>query len=308
MEFVGEPGLDAKGLTRDLFTCFWREVSTELFRGEDCLVPDLPLNRTRKESWKFECLGRILSHSVALTGAVPSVLARSTLIRLATDTDVDDDCLLDDFLLFVTPREKALLVKAMSDFSSLTDDESDRLQDFYIAHGFQGIPRGPEIKEQILTIANHDLVEKPAVLISKMRQGIPASHKAAFWQRLSADDITRILQAQRPTPEKVTRVIVTDTEHMTDDKEKTLYFLKEFVAGLDFDTLTNFLVFVTGSVHQPDKVRVTFTKLTGLERRPISHTCFNLLEVPTSYSNIKEFRREFLAVLSSPEAYQYTAI
>ena len=106
----------------------------------------------------------------------------------------------------------------------------------------------------------------------------------------------------------MTRVIVTDKEHMTDDEEKTLYFLKEFVAGLDFDTLTDFLVFVTGSVHQPDKVRVTFTKLTGLERRPISHTCFNILEVPTSYNSIKEFRREFLAVLSSAEAYQFTAI
>ena len=308
VEFVGEPGIDFDGLTKELFTSFWREVFNNLFRGEDCLVPDLPLHRLRKESWKFECLGRILSHTVALTGKIPSSLARSTLIKLITDSEIDDKCLLEDFLLFVTTREKALLTKAMTDFNSLTDDELDRLQNFYTAHGFYSIPKAPDIKEQVLAIAYQDLVEKPGSLVSKMRQGIPENHRAAFWQRLSVDDIAHIMQAQRPTPEKVASVIKTGKEDMTDDEDRTLYFLKEFVASLDFDTLADFLMFVTGSVHQPDRIRVTFTTLTGLERRPISHTCFNLLEVPTSYSSIKEFKREFKSVLASPEAFQYSAI
>ena len=306
--FEGEPGVDCNGLTRDLLTSFWRDILKDLFRGEDCSVPYLPLYRVRNESWKFECLGRILSHTVALTGTIPQTLARSTLIKLITDTEIDDECLLEDCLLFVTTREKALLTKAMTDFNSLTEDESDRLQNFYTAHGLQKIPKGSEIKDQVLTIAHHDLVEKPAPLISKMRQGIPASHRAAFWERLSVDDITHIMQAQRPTPEKVASVIKTDKEDMTDDEDRVLYFLKEFVASLDPETLTDFLIFVTGSVHQPDKVNVTFTPLKGLSRRPISHTCFNHLEVPATYENIQEFTREFKSVLSSPEAFEYSEI
>ena len=308
VEFVGEHGVDSAALTKELFTGFWRDVSKDLFRGEDCLVPDLPLHRIRKESWKFECIGRILSHTVALTGAIPTTLARSILIKLITDSEIEDECLLEDFLLFVTTREKTLLTKAMTDFDGLTKEEFDRLQNFYTAHGFNNIPKAPEIKEQILAIAHHVFVEKPAPLISKMRQGIPESHRAAFWQRLSVDDITHIMQAQRPTPEKVASVITTDKEYMTDDEDRTLYFLKEFVASLDFDTLTDFLMFVTGSIHQPDKITVTFTTRTGMDRRPISHTCVNQLEVPTSYSSTKEFKREFKSVLASPEAFQYSEI
>ena len=308
VEFVGEPGIDHDGLTRELFVCFWKQVLPVLFCGENCSVPDLPLYRIRKESWKFECLGRILSHTVALTGTIPSTLARTTLIKLISDSTIDDDCLLEDFLLFVTTREKTLLTKAVSDFNSLTEEESERMQSFYTAHGFHSIPRASEIKEQILTIAHQEVVAKSAPLILMMRQGIPESHRAAFWQQLSVDDIAHILQAQRPTPEKVASVITTDKEDMTNDEDRTLYFVKEFVASLDFDTLTDFLVFVTGSVHQPDKIRVTFSRLTGLDRRPISHTCFNLLELPTNYNSITEFKREFKSVLASPEASQYSAI
>ena len=304
--FEGEAGVDCRGLTRDLFTSFWREVTKDLFTGEDCVVPDLPLHRRRKEAWKFESLGRILTHTVALTTTVPSTLARSVLVKLASDTEVDDDCLLTDLLLFVTLREKELLTKAMSDFSSLTTDEYSRLQNFYIAHGFHTLPKATEILDQILAIAHQDLVKKPESLVSRMRAGIPASHMAAFWKRLSADDIAHILDAQRPTPEKVVDVITSPMDDMTGDQDRTLYFLKEFVAGLDFDTLTDFLLFVTGSVHQPDKINVTFTTLTGLERRPITHTCFNQLEVPTTYGSIKEFKREFMSVLASPEAFTFS--
>ena len=306
--FEGEPGVDCMGLTRDLFTSFWKVVTKDLFQGEDCVVPDLPLHRRKKEAWKFVCLGRILSHTVAMTMTVPSTLARSVLVKLASDTEVDDECLLTDFLLFVTLREKELLTKAMSDFSSLTKEEYSRLQNFYIAHGFHTLPKGTEILDQILAIAHQDLVKKPGSLVSKMREGIPPSHVAAFWKRLSADDIAHVLEAQRPTPEKVVNVIMSSIGDMTDDQERTLYFLKEFVAGLDFDTLTDFLLFVTGSVHQPDKIKVTFTTLIGMERRPISHTCFNHLEVPTTYGSIKEFKREFVSVLASPEAFKFSEL
>ena len=308
VEFIGEHGVDSAGLTKELFTCFWRDVSKDLFSGEDCLVPDLPLYRVRKESWKFECLGRILSHTVALTGKIPSTLARSTLVKLITDTEIEDECLLEDFLLFVTSREKTLLTKAMTDFDGLTKEEFDRLQNFYTAYAFNNIPKALEIKEQVLAIAHHVFLDKPALLVSKMRQGIPESHWAAFWQRLSVGDITHIMQAQRPTPDKVASVITTDKEDMTDDEDRTLYFLKEFVASLDLETLTDFLMFVTGSIHQPDKITVTFTIRTGMDRRPVSHTCFNLLEVPTSYSSIKEFKREFESVLASHEAFQFFEI
>ena len=63
VEFLGEPGDDFGGLTRELFTVFWAEATKDFFVGEDCVVPALPTHRVRKESWKMVALGKILSHS-----------------------------------------------------------------------------------------------------------------------------------------------------------------------------------------------------------------------------------------------------
>ena len=308
VEFLGESGVDTGGLTKELFTCFWSKASRNLLRGEHCLVPDLPLHRMRKESWKFVSLGRILSHMVALTGTIPHTLARSTFIKLATNSKVDDITLLEDFLLFVTPHERALLTKAMSSFSSLTEEESDRLLSLFSAHGYLDLPRGAVILEQILAIAEQELVQKPAHLTSLMHQGIPLCHRDAFWKHLSVGHITELMQSQKPTPERVAAVIASDKDDLTAEEDRTMYFLKEFVATLDSDSVMAFLIFVTGSMYQPDKITVTFNKLTGIQRRPVSHTCSNVLELPTSYHSCQDFRREFKQVLSSCEAFQFSMV
>ena len=53
-------------------------------------------------------LGKILSHTTALTENIPPNFARAFLVNLIFDSEVDDDCLLEDFILFVTEREKRL--------------------------------------------------------------------------------------------------------------------------------------------------------------------------------------------------------
>ena len=298
--FEGETGV---GLVSDLFACFWRDVSKTLFRGADCLVPYMPLHKLMRDSWKFKCLGTIFSHTVALTGTIPLFLARSVVIKLFTTFEVCDDCLLDDFLLYVTIREKRLLTRAMSDFRGLTAEEIASLQNFYLEHGSTKRPRASAMKKHLLAIAYQDLVMKPASYISQMRRGVPESHKVAFWRDLSIDDITELMQALWPTPETVAGVITTVTKDMTDDEERTLRFLKEFVASLDIHTLTDFLVFVTESVRQPRKISVTFG-CTSVDNRPIGQPRLNHLVMITTFSSMDELKREFLAVLASPETVQ----
>ncbi|XP_039598618.1 E3 ubiquitin-protein ligase HUWE1-like [Polypterus senegalus] len=46
--FIGEEGQDLGGLTKDLFSCFWNCAFTEWFKGEDALVPCIPLYRYHK--------------------------------------------------------------------------------------------------------------------------------------------------------------------------------------------------------------------------------------------------------------------
>ena len=291
------------GLVSDLFACFWRDVSKTLFRGADCLVPYIPLHKLRRDAWKFKRLGTIFSHTVALTGKIPLFLSKSVVIRLFTPFEVCDDCLLDDFLLFVTIREKRLLTRAMSDFRGLTAEEIAGLHNFYLDHGSTKRPRASAMRKHILAIAYQDLVMKPSSYISQMRRGVPESHKAAFWRDLSVDDITELMQAQWPTPDTVAGVITNVTQDMTEEEERTLRFLKEFVASLDSHTLKVFLVFVTESVRQPHKIIVTFGCTSG-GKRTIGHPRLNHLEITTTFSSMDELKREFLAVLASPESVQ----
>ncbi len=303
--FEGEEGIDAGGLSRELFTLFWGRVTRELFTGEHCVIPVLPVHKRRNHSWKFVSLGRILTHTVALTGTIPANLSLSLLAAVA-ETHLTNDMVLEDFLLHVTDSESALLRKAMQSFDKLNDNEKDRLLQFFTSHKFNAMPNQNPVREQILDIADEELFRKPAAPVEQMKMGIPDSHMKIFWNNLSGEDIRDLLQEQRPTAGKVLEVMTTDPEYLTDQESTTFYYLQEFIRGLAQDVLQDFLLFCTGSVHQPRQLGVTFTDLIGAERRPIAHTCSNALEIPRTYDSLQEFRREFMHLLQSPEAWQYS--
>ena len=52
---------------------------------------------------------------------------------------------------------------------------------------------------------------------------------------------------------------------------------------------------------------VRFNNLSGLERRPISHTCSCVLELPSSYEMFEYFAHEFQAVLSEESSWKIDA-
>ncbi|KAI0222319.1 hypothetical protein LSAT2_026438, partial [Lamellibrachia satsuma] len=70
-QFLCEEEDDFGGRTKEMSTIFRRSVAEELLCGEHRVLPRLPLHRERNEAWKYVSLGRILSHTVALTGTLP---------------------------------------------------------------------------------------------------------------------------------------------------------------------------------------------------------------------------------------------
>ena len=51
----------------------------------------------------------------------------------------------------------------------------------------------------------------------------------------------------------------------------------------------------------PEAAFLTFNRLDGLARRPISHTCSCTRELSVTYSTFLEFEAAFRNILSSPE-------
>jgi hypothetical protein len=100
VEFIGEPGDDFGGLTKDLLTSIWVFLINDYFRGESAVVPHLPLYKHAEHRQDFVAIGRILTHTVALLKTVPARLSRCTLMYLAFgSTQIAEDLLIDDFRL-----------------------------------------------------------------------------------------------------------------------------------------------------------------------------------------------------------------
>ena len=99
VSFVGEMGSDLGGLTKELFTLTWREVLNSFFKGEEAMVPYVPLHRTEFAKQEFIIIGRILAHSASLLQMIPPRMSRTTLLQLVfgSDADIDKELLLEDF-------------------------------------------------------------------------------------------------------------------------------------------------------------------------------------------------------------------
>lgn len=105
MSFKNEEGADFGGLTKEMFTLFWKGAYELYFIGENAKVPFIPLHRSRREAQVYKSIGRVLTHMVALTQTVPFMLAKSCYISMVFNESADDECLLSDLFKFVTEAE-----------------------------------------------------------------------------------------------------------------------------------------------------------------------------------------------------------
>ena len=99
------------------------------------------------------------------------------------------------------------------------------------------------------------------------------------------------------SPTSVLKVIE-EPDLMNCAEERVYRYLVTFIGNSKPNQLSLFLRFVTGSsVLIAKPIHITFNNLTGLSRRPISHTCDCTLELPISYATYPEFEMDFFQVL-----------
>ena len=308
VEFFGEDGDDFGGLTRDLFANFWIRAIDVYFKGENAVVPHLPLHAMRKLRNDYIALGRILTHTTALCQYVPTRLSRSFLLSLIFGTEgVTDEVAVADFLLYVTVDERDLLRKAQHNYASLSLPERDKLVSIYSMYGLFEMPEQRLIDQQIKTLATVEMVDKPAPLVSLMQKGIPEYHREVFWNILTIPMIEHILK-QTASTDKVISVLKTD-DALKPEEENCLYLLKGCIQSFDQEDLELFLRFVTGGTQVPQDITVSFNSIHGLGRRPIAHTCSNQLEISTTYTSAKELQKEFLSLFfNEEEAFRMNSI
>ncbi|KAI9515839.1 hypothetical protein NQZ68_022195 [Dissostichus eleginoides] len=151
----------------------------------------------------------------------------------------------------------------------------------------------PKIIEEI---AHKEMVQKPMFVIDCWRE---INHQHL---NLSPEALTKLLSDLQPTTKKVCKLLKFDVDLTTNQKEVANH-LKRFIRELDESKLQKFLRFCTGSdLIVTDSIYAGFEKMTEFTRRPIAHTCGNILHIADrdeNYENFPDFRSEFNAVLEN---------
>ncbi|CAG2200752.1 unnamed protein product [Mytilus edulis] len=201
--------------------------------------------------------------------------------------------------------ERQVSKTALEDFNKLTPRMINHLTDMFIKFGVSILPKADTFRQLMVNLARSEIAIKPLFLCTQIRQGILSLHMDSFWSILTTSDLKTLYQNLNPTPQTVVDKLQRDKEDLRPQEANTLYYLKDFVYSLNSDDLVLFLVFITGSDVLPrDDIIVTFNTRSGMLRVPVAHTCGNTLELSTTYETIQDFKREFLLVLHSQEAFQ----
>jgi hypothetical protein len=196
------------------------------------------------------------------------------------------------FLTYVDKDEREVIERALNDFQAIDTDELVSVLDSYDC---RKLLTKDNIHVVIEEIAHKQLIQTPMFVIDCWRTviGQMAFHSHASFMALYDSLI--------PNTKAVKKNLVFP-EQIEDNEKQSKRFLNKFVAGLDDRLLKRFLRFCSGSdLFLGHPLKINFSRLTGLERRPMGHTCTYELDIPVDYDSYPEFRDEFSSILNSNE-------
>lgn len=181
--FVGEDGIDTGGLDllKNMFSMFWEKAFKTYFTGENVFVPFLPVGRLHEANRIYPLLGRILYHSTAPLQTISVRFCRSTLLTLLhSPLEANEECLVNDFMNFITQGERQFLERAVRDYQSLTNSDKEEVKYIFWRFGMGAVMWENKISHMVVNLARQELCIKPSCLCTLMKSGIPKKHMQAF--------------------------------------------------------------------------------------------------------------------------------
>ena len=292
--FVGEAGSDFTGVSREAYTAFWSEFFIGEAEGEESRVPAIN-TKWQEEEWR--AVGRILLKGFSYHGVFPLQLSFVFATALIHREDVKPEMLLEDFVSYLCPTERDLVQHALE--GCIDDDEQEDLIDFFDRYGCRKVPMQDEMRSQVIQIAHKQLIQRPKYALDKMKEVAQTGLSMYF---PSCVEIKAMYKSKKPTVKKVLNLL--DACPTTQDENQALKYLQQFIRAQGEVSLKKLLRFLTSAdIMCVDKIKVTFSKLEGLARRPIAYTCGPVLELPSTYQSYPEFRREMESLLSKEECF-----
>lgn len=304
IKFEGELAVDSGGVSRDFCSAFWETAYEKAFDGNILLSPAL---HSGIDLESLKVIGAIVSHMYLAVGFIPVRVAFPSLacILFGPNVDIPNEFMLETFINSLCAHERECIGSAVK-MSAFSSEQRQQLTIILGRYGGRNIPSPESLKCNILQAAKYEFIIKPCAALTVIYAGIPSRHRA-FWEKISIYEFHAWCVALTATPTKVLSVLEDDCAD-NQNKERVLRYLTQFIGNMSSDELRSFLRYVTGASICPSHWAVTFNSLTGIARRPIGHTCANILELSVDYSTYVEFVVEFRAFLSNSDAWYMDAM
>ena len=244
---------------RDVISEFWKLFFLAATVGAAEKIPCIR-HDFQKNEW--EAVGRLFVYSFVCLGYLPLQLSPAFITTcLFGDEALTDDLLLDSFRFYLSSEERATLDECLAGTLSPNDGEILHLLSSFICYRN---PTEENLKEIILELAHQEIVQKPRYVTDCWSPIITILKKLIK----TPDDLSKLYKERKPTPKKVVQLLEASP---FSDAERCC--LKRYLKSLERN-ISTFLRFVTGSdILNCSTIKVTFSSLDGLSRRPVAHTC-----------------------------------
>ena len=278
-----------KGVVLDALTHFWNNFFISCTVGRKEKTPFIRHDLQKRE---WQAIARILVYGYKKYGYFPLQLSFSFMASCL----FGDECITVEFLLasfkeYIPAEDQDVLDQCLSN----TFDKDDKeVIDFLTSLKCFRLASQENIQEIIHELAHRELVQKPRYIVNCWSPILCSLQDHQEFQ--SFEDLKEFYKSKAPSAKKIIRLF--QAEPSNDAERECLAHLKRFVKSLEGHALGKFLHFCTGSdVITCDSITVTFSTPSGLERRPIAHTCAPLIELPSTYESYLALAEEFQNIM-----------
>ena len=247
-------------------------------------------------------MGAIISHAYLVSGILPIRIAFPCLsaILFPPKGQLPNNVLVESFVDCLSHHDATIFTIAFDEVKSGTKTFTASTQSNTVSimsrFGCREMSTPDNLTRLIVQVSKVRLIMQPALAINAMKSGIPKVH-TPFWDSISLGELYQTYKALHASASKVLQILK-EPVFCNPSQEGVYLFLKDFIGDMKLAEVRSFLCFVTGSaVYLAKSIQITFNNQTGLGRRPMSHTCSCMLELPISYKTKHDFISEFQAVM-----------
>ena len=277
------------GVVRDALSLFWKEVYDSLLIGENERVPFIRHDYNRSD---WEAIARVLLKGYRMCQYLPLLISKTFMsyVLFGESSISDPTILTHSFMQYISADERRVIEKCLSgDLDFENEDEFKELLDVLKIYDCRARVKPENIEVVIQEIAHKEIIQKPQYVTDCWKDVLLAL--TDYFP--TPDSLVDMYERIKPSVSKISKCIQSFPQ--SDAERECLGFLRRYIRGLDtYEKLATFVRFISGSeLMLFDGIQVTFTDLSGLQRRPMARTCNTLLQLPSTYQSFPEMREEF---------------